>query len=251
MPGTKRRYRMTVGGRPPAKRFKGTVAAVSMRRGPTARRLASMGIETKFIDTGLVSSALAGAATTINGEQDPTTLNTISAIAIGDTESSRDGRTCTLKSVQVKGVIREPFLEGVTSPLNENGYFVAVVLDTQSNGAQLNSEDVFDNPSGSNIVTDQPMRNLQFINRFIVLWSKSFTRPARDGTVTNLPTAEYNASGVTFSMYKKLNVPVHFTLTTAAMAAIADNSLHVISWCRISAVLAPEISYSARVRFVG
>lgn len=246
---------MTVGGLPPAKRYKGTprrtVAATRTKGVANPRTGGFLGIETKFLDSGLVSSALSVSTAGAAGEKDPTTLNTICAIAQGDGESNRDGRTCMLKSVQVRGVIREPFLEAQTTPLNENGYFVAVVLDTQTNGAQLNSEDVFVNPSGSNICGDQPMRNLQFINRFIVLWSKHIERPDRQGVSWDATIGEYSASGVKFSMYKKLALPMHFTGTTAAIANIADNSLHVIAWARVTSALSPTISYNARVRFVG
>jgi len=176
----------------------------------------------------------------------------LSSIAQGDGESNRDGRRCTVKSVAIRGVICEAALEDANL-LVANEYFIALVQDTQTNGAQLNSEDVYKNIMGGSIGGTSMLRELQFQTRFKVLATRHLTRPVRTITTDTSGNTSFEAVGtcVKFSMYKKLNMPITFKGTTGIIANVVDNSLHIIAVCLNSANVAPLISYSSRVRFMG
>lgn len=213
--------------------------------GGGARTGGFLGIETKFID---YTYAGAIPATLTGGEADPpgagaqTTPGSISAIAQGDGESNRDGRKCTLTSLHIKGNVGiNADATGISLP---NIIRVIVVWDTQTNGAQLNAEDVFLAASHKEF----SFRNLQFSKRFRVLKDATFvinpTAAAGDGT--SLDSAAHFR---TFKWNFKLDIPVIHSGTTAVIASITDNSLHVLAWAATTGL--STLNYESRVRFVG
>lgn len=206
-----------------------------------------LGMERKFLDTALEPAAIAAAIA--GSEADPATLLCLNAMAQGDTQSSRDGRKVVLKSVQVKGTIDLAPTDNVTN--GDCVVFVALVLDKQTNGAQFNAEDVFVSTALSGAVgpVSQPFRNLEWVQRFEVLATKTISM--------NQLGVAYNGTSVlplsrkeTFEFYRKLNIPVMFTSSSGTVSSIADNSLHVVA-ITSSNTAAPTIAYSARVRYVG
>lgn len=209
-----------------------------------------MGIEKKFYDTGLDSGALVAPTGAAGAEFDPATVATISAPAQGDGESNRDGRQIALKSAQINGLISVPVQANQTATDVAPVVSIFLVLDTQTNGAQLNSEDVFTNPAGVANTAWAPFRNLQYAKRFRVLSHKVVRIPMPQITYdgTNI---EQGGVQVPFTMYVPLkNLVVNFTGTTAGVSNVTDNSLHVIAYAS-NISLAPTINYNARVRFVG
>ena len=111
-----------------------------------------LGVETKFLDMAISAVAIPAPTDASGGELDPTgsgCTGCLSAPAQGDTASSRDGFKISMKSIQIEGAIYIAPQINQTIQDAMSYFFVALVLDTQTNGAQLNSEDVFTNPSGS------------------------------------------------------------------------------------------------------
>lgn len=221
-------------------------------RAPAPRRsqLASMATEVKFLDTSLAVTALALGTTSVNGEKDPVTLLSLSAMPQGDGPSNRDGRRVRLTHVEVKGVIIEDerAATGLDPPQN---YFVALVLDRQTNGAQLNSEDVFTNQGAIDALGTSPFADLNFGKRFKVLASRVMKRTDLDISFVSATNNEHTGVLTPFHFNVPLNIPVMHSLTTGVVAACVDNSLHMIAWALEIAVSAPKIAYNARVRFVG
>ncbi len=225
------------------------VAKRTQKRWP-AKELSS-GVELKFLDNEFEATLPAVVA---GGEMDPpgagaqTAPGTISAIAQGDGESNRDGRRCILKSVTLRFEFVVSANASSVLSLTSN-CFLALVHDTQTNGAQLSAEQVFVQPTDGSLQT-LAMRNLQNTGRFRVLAVKritmSPTAAAGDGTAND--TAQMRSGIIT--IYKQLNIPVVHTLTTAAIAAISDNSLHVIAWTDDTSSTV-TIKYISRVRFIG
>lgn len=212
-----------------------------------------LGIEKKFYDTSLNNSALTAPANATGGEHDPSATICLNTVTQGDGESQRDGRQITMRSLQLKGQVRCAAQTLQSSADNASKIFIAVVLDTQTNGAQLNSEDVFKNTSANAIQAANPFRNLQFAKRFRVLATRSFTLTplmlANDAAATgNLTQGGLLKS---FDMFINLKgIKTLFTGTTETVANITDNSLHVVAFTN-SVGLVPELSYNARLRFVG
>jgi len=207
-----------------------------------------LGIELKYKDSALVSSALAAPTDASAGEKDPATLLALNSIAQGDGEQERDGKQVCIKSVYVSGVVDVPVQANLTAGTVDPTIYVALVLDKQTNGAQLNSEDVFVNPGASAVTAASPLRNLQYTSRFQVLDSVLLHPPARqlsyDGT-----NIESSGTRMPFKLSNTQDIITNYIATTAVVAAIQDHSLHVIAYT--SSATGAVISYNARVRFVG
>lgn len=107
-----------------------------------------VGIEKKFYDTGY-NAAIVAPTDATGGEADPATVLTVSAPAQGDGEQNRDGKKIVAKYLEIKGTVRAAATINQTVGPQRTQVFVAVVLDTQTNAAQLNSEDVFKNQNAS------------------------------------------------------------------------------------------------------
>lgn len=234
--------------------------AAAIRRGG-ARRLANarsggfLGLEFKFYDTYHSANIAASAHP---ADHNPAAVDCLSAMAQGDGPSERDGNRCILKKIDIVGKVQLPPSAGeslVGTDLNESNIYMALVLDTQSNGAHPNGSDIWKNFSGSlNQFQDLCMRNLEQAGRFRVLWKKVIV--LKPDTFT----ADYNAPlpdlwtypGVSrhFACHLKLDIPVQFKSSSAGIASVSDNSLHFFCGSD-SQQLAPHLRYTSRVRFVG
>ncbi len=207
------------------------------------------GIERKFYDTSLVAAALTAPSDSTGGEHDQSATICLNTAIQGDGESDRDGRKATFQSVFVKGVCTVAAQANNTAGLGASKIYIALVLDTQTNGAQLNSEDVFKNDSASASMVASPMRNMQFTQRFRILDTQEFIMQdpniSYDGT-----NIEMNGLQQAWQLSSNLTFSTTYSGTTETVANITDNSLHIIAFCSALG-LVPTISYNARVRFVG
>lgn len=224
-------------------------AVASARRGSASVVvIESGGGELKFFDTSYSASIPSPTGAT-GGEADPGTKLTLCCPTQGDGDSSRDGRKYTMKSVQINGVVRFVAQTDQTAADVAAVVHIALVLDTQSNGAQLNSEDVYTNPSADAIAAATPLRNLTRVSRYKILkvWNMDMPQPEMVWDGTNV-----EQSGVMkrFSGYLKLDIPVECIANGGTIADAQDNSLHMIAFCS-STTTAPALTYNARVRFVG
>lgn len=217
--------------------------------GPLSRTGGFTGIERKFYDTALSGAAISAPADAAGGEQDPSATILLNTITQGDGESQRDGRKCTVYTTYVKGIITCAAQINQTVPDNACKIYIALVLDTQTNGATIASENVFKNASANAINASNPMRNMQFTQRFRVLDTAEVTLQnaniSWDGT-----NMEQSGLIETFKLSSNLQFNTLYSGTTESVANITDNSLHVIAYTN-NTELSPLISYNARVRFVG
>jgi len=220
-----------------------------------ARTGGFLGKELKFIDYELAAHALV--ATVAGSECDPqSSVDCLNATAQGDTEQNRDGRRQFTHSIMIKGYVDfHPSKATATFSLDSCFVKLALVLDTQTNGAQLNAEDVFVDPS-STYLDSTLVRNLQYTSRFKVLKMITIKVPPMiggycgDGT-TNL--ADGCRTHVPFSCYYNFKTPLvtSYTNTTAVVANIADNSLHLIAIKSKTTENAQvrQLNYYSRCRF--
>lgn len=212
-----------------------------------------LGKELKFYDTSLVGSALVTNNDAASCEFDPATVLCLSAPAQGDGESDRDGNRFIVKSCYVNGQIVCAQQADQTAADGTTWTVLYLVQDKQSNGAQLNSEDVFKNIGASTTTGACVMRNLQYSSRFRILDSVKvvFDRSAPmtyDGT-----NIEQGGMLKTFKLSWKGNMPVQIKAgaTSAGVAGVADNSIHVLAFTYQPSPLAASLSYTSRIRFVG
>lgn len=209
-----------------------------------------MGIENKFYDSTLDQAALTSPTDASGGEKNPSATISLNTVVQGDGESNRDGRQISMNKISVVGNFKVAPQANQTASSEPTICYCALILDTQTNGALLNSEDVFKNVGGTANLAAQPYRNLQFTKRFRVLASirRVFDAPAYatyDGT-----NIEQGGMTQTFEMHVPLKVLTQYSNTTETIANIVDNGLNIVAWCS-STELAPKLSYAARLRFTG
>jgi len=212
-----------------------------------------LGIERKFYDTSLAPTNVGADAGCASGEFDPSATSMISTPAVGDSEQNREGKKINILSAEIHGTLRVAGNEATLDPAAGLQVFVALVLDTQSNAAQMNSEDCFKNQSADSTLLVTPMRNLLFAQRFRVIKSKTFLMTPNTLAVTAANAHDFNGVVKTFKWFVKFpkGLPVNFNAgTTASIANVTDNSLHIIAFANNTAQV-PTLGYNARIRFVG
>lgn len=207
-----------------------------------------IGLELKFLDR-FKSFVIMGNATDMSGaEKDPLTVLCLNSLAQGTGESERLGRHCEMRSIKVKGTLVFPATEAQTAPAGQALCAVYLVMDTQTNGAQLNSEDVFTNFGAQVGNLTQPMVNMENTDRFRIL--DSFHTILVPWT-TSEGTNEFSHGHVNkpFSLsyrWKGKGKRVLYKGTGGNISDIQSNSLHVLAYC-INAL--PGIEYTSRMRY--
>ncbi len=209
-----------------------------------------LGIETKFYDQKLIASTLTGPTDATGGEHDPSATVLMNTVVQGDGESNRDGRKITMKNIYIQGHIDVPLKANQTATNQAFICMVALVLDTQTNGATIASENVFTNPGASIKTAAQPFRNLQFTKRFRVL-KRLEIQGHQQEAVWDGTNLEFMGYQLPFKIYVDLkNIRVLYSATTETVANITDNSLHLIAFVSNTGQ-APTINYHSRLRYVG
>jgi len=211
-----------------------------------------LGIEKKFYDTNLNAVTIDDTIGLTSGMIDPSATSMISTPTQGDGEQQREGKRIVIKSVQVTGVVYNATIEATANPPVPCTAFVALVLDTQSNAAQCTSDQVFKNVSAVETGIPAPLRNLLYATRFKVLKTGVFDlNPVSITTNGVADTFSWPAVQRTFNWYLPMDLVINFNSgTTASIANVVDNSLHMIAFCDYN-TNSPKITYNARIRFVG
>jgi len=183
------------------------------------------------------------------------TMDHIGGIGQGSGQSQRDGRQCVITDVHIKGDLSlGAQKEGVT-PRNAEHVRILLVLDTQTNGAQCTLDKVLQTPAGGGAnfcETNLYFRNLEHVRRFKILEDKHVAFTALNQTCdSGDANIEYDHGSIrySFTINKKLRLPVTYTAATDALSGVADNSLHVFAIASSTDVC--NISYNGRVRFYG
>jgi len=252
---SRKRKRMGLGKRPAAKR----------RRFPAQRQFVSSfleGRELKYLDCAWNAVAIASSTDASGWVLPPSSgcTNAISVPAQGDTELTRDGLRYSIKNAFLTGTVDVTGLSDQADVVETSGYYFALVLDTQANGAVATSELVYTTPSTLALANlPQPLRNLQYSKRFKVLAQKYIQAPglyaaqdqggvgagslASTSTITNRfrPVLKMGWSG---------NIDVQCKSTTANVTSVVDNAIHVIA-CTGDTTFTPTFVGHSRIRFVG
>ncbi len=220
---------------------------IKKRRVIRTRRPLPLDRELKFIDQ-TQTVALTAPTNAAGGEVDPND-DCLNGITQGDNSISRDGSKIVMRSIQIKGFISCAAQANQTATDLGTKVFIALVQDKQTNGVQLNSEDVFTNPSGAAIGAPLCLRTVFTSNRYNVLktFECDISNPSISYDGTNI---EQSGLITSFSMYKKLNMYAQYSSNNGDVSDIVDNSLHLIAYCS-SIALVPTLTYNSRVRFIG
>lgn len=216
-----------------------------------------LGLELKFLDCAWNTVTINTSTDGSSGEVQPSSGCTgcISVPAQGDTESSRDGRKYTIKSVYLTGVINSTALTDQADAADDFGVFAALVLDTQANGATLVSENVYINPGTSSFcILPQPLRNLQNSKRYRILASKYIRPGGLFGFNDNAGTAAFTGTvsamvAPTVTLSWKGNIVCDSTGTTANVSSASDNAIHLLMFS--GGGHTKQFIGKSRVRFLG
>lgn len=216
-----------------------------------------LGVETKFLDMALSPTALPNSVDWTATEFDPTSGCTgcLSCPAQGDGASNRDGLKFIAKSIEIEGSILIDAQTAQTTADIAPEILIVLYVDTQTNAAQSQGEDVYSSLAAGSFTATHPLRNMTNGTRFKVLKKKMYRGQMPSLVNVGATPAVFVQSGYTipFKMFVKLdNMHMRCSTggTTANVNTVIDNSLHLIANCN-STGQAPQITYNARLRFVG
>lgn len=199
-----------------------------LRTGGMYGRFPPSGNETKFFDTALSFLFDATGEVPATGQ--------LNLIPQGVTESTRVGRLCCLKSIQIRGIAQWSPAAGTTASSTQ---YLYLVLDTQTNGAAAAITDVL---TSNNMAV--ALINLNNSQRFRIL--KRFVIPM---------TSQAGVSGafgnvvVPIDYFKKLDIALDFSSTTGAITEIRSNNLFLLAGSDTLADDVGGFAGTCRVRF--
>lgn len=215
--------------------------------------------ELKYIDLQKEDGGLT--TTWASGVHDPNILGggaatqCLNGISQGDGATQRDGRAYMIHSVHIKGYILVDDFKNTADPYTGVLARVALVLDKQTNGAQMDASQLY---NGSAVEKESLcFRNLEYTQRFRVLEDLTIPLNPVWSVTYNGANVVHSAGGmrIPFTINKKFKTPikVNCSATGATVASITDNSLHIVAMYDGGVGYADHvfINYVSRVRFVG
>lgn len=206
-----------------------------------------LGVENKYFDTEYANQPIL--ATVVGSESSPATYKSLNSISQGDGETQRDGKKVRLTSMYIRGMVFVADQNDLAIGSKGTTVRLLVVQDRQTNGDQLNAEDVLKDPTST--YTDAFAHiNLKYSKRFKILHDQTVDLfpPTLSYDGTNMEAGGMNSS---FQIYKKLNIDVNYSGTGGTVSDIVDNSIQIIAIGTQVYGGALALSYNARVRFVG
>lgn len=155
----------------------------------------------------------------------------------GDTESTRDGRKATIKSIQFRGVA--VFSPGAGATACTTMYFY-VVQDTQCNGAAAAVTDVFtSNVLGTALINLNNSGRFRILKKIVVSFNPSAGA-----------TTAYNQMIRPIEFFLPCNIVMDWSSTTGAITEIRSNNIFILAGAA-NTDDAIAVDGNARLRFVG
>lgn len=253
---TPSRTRMQTMGRQSSARSK---AVTSSRSKAAWRRkqfiTAILAEEKKFFRTN-ASITLAATTDSSGLEADPSTESCLFSPAQGDTANSRTGNKAVVESVSIRGQILLQASDDVSAATMKNrseGMRYWLVLDKETNNAQLASENVLVNDSGNLAGCASALRNTTKGNRYKVLRSGYIEMPPLSIATGSTSGFFHAMRSAPFEIYWKGVLPVNFSANNGTVADIVDNSLHLLVAPQSETTVASSLTvlYNCTVAFKG
>lgn len=185
--------------------------------------------ELKYVD--LANASYAGDTTG--------SVTALNLIAEGDDNTMRQGRQVVIKSVQLRGNVN-PYDTATPQPVKAR---MLLVWDNAVNSGSL--------PAISAILAQAVPNSFPLIDnaqRFTILADRAFVF----GPCNDAATQSYSAvPGIyDIELYKKLNLPVQYTGTSATIGAVQNGGLYLVTLGDQSATNGATFKIATRVRFV-
>ncbi len=206
--------------------------------------------ETKVSDQFLAASSITASSDWTGTEHDPATTNCLFAPAPGTAINQRVGREVVIKKVKIRGFIQCASQTNQTSSDNAAQCRVMLVKDKQTNGTQMQGEQLMSTPTATAINTLLGFQSTANFGRFDVLKDKfiKLQDPNFSWDGTNM---EQHGIVQWFKMNwrPRGGLKVRFNATGGSTVAdIVDNSLHIVAQAS-NVALAPSLSYNCRVTY--
>lgn len=219
--------------------IQGAVQALRFKRKktrkPAVRRatasLRDVPPELKFFDTALAFNFDATGEVPATGQ--------LTLIPQGDTESTRDGRIAYIKSIQIRGAAVYNAVSGGQT-VSSSALYLALVLDTQANGAAAAITDVF-----TSSAMQSNMLNLNNSQRFRIIKKWELPINSMAGVSTN-----WGVVTVLVNFYKRCNIKIDWSSTAGAISELRSNNLFLVAGCLNNDDIA-TFEGTCRLRFVG
>lgn len=210
--------------------------------------------ELKYLDCAWNAVSVPGVSADATGlEFQPTTgcTDCISKPAQGVGALQHNGNSYWIKSLFFSGVVIHAARNTLSNPDVFPQVFFALVLDREPQGVTINSEDVYTNPATTGHGMIPPLRNLNNIERFIVLAS-GYAKPRygiagvfNDAATTG--TERFSHQHITLSW--RGSILAHTNGSTASIVGVRSNALHIIAMADYTAQ--PTFTGKSRMRFIG
>lgn len=217
---------------------------VARSRGPMATG------EMKYYDSSLLAGNVQFSTDWTGTELDPSTTSCLFVPGQGSQINQRIGRKVKVMKLKMRGVITCVSQSDQTGADSASLIRLVVVQDTQTNGTQMQGENVFGELSVDTNSAVTWFSNPDNFGRFKILKDKMFNLEnpsmAYDGTnIEQSGLARYFKFNINF----KKPVVVNFNATNGGTVAdIVDNSFHVIAVATATGI-APTLSYMCRVSY--
>ena len=213
-----------------------------------------LGVEKKFYDCALSSALVTQNANFTGCMLDPVAIpivgvNCLNAPTQGNTVTTRVGAKYNIISIWIGGQMTLTAQQNQTAAPPSSTVFWALVMDKQTNGAQCNSEFIYQNPSANLAVSSlSPVRNILYSKRFKVLktWNTVLMPNFSGDSVAN----HQDVGGVSFPFeyFKSFKKPIRVETIAngGTVADIMNYSFHMVACANGGGVLC---SYNCRIRF--
>lgn len=211
--------------------LRGYGSAGTIRTGGFYGRYAGNNAELKFFDTALDFAFDATGEVPATGQ--------LTLIPQDATESGRNGRKCTIKSIQLHGSMT--YVPGASTD-GTSACYLWLVLDKQCNGAAAAVGDVLKNGA----TMQKALINLSNSERFVILKKWKWVFAAKAGA-----QAAFSRDIRLLDFYKKCNIHIEYdsTAATGAITTIRSNNIFLLAGTNAGTDDLVTMDGIARLRF--
>lgn len=218
--------------------------------------------ELKYFDLSREESTVPSSAALSDWIFNPNLGQICSVPVRGDGPQNFQGKAIVIKSWNVRGAVYLKPTLNAAEGMQPRWVFLALVLDTNTKGAQATSDQILQFVySANNPGHCSPLQNMEYSKRFRILrretWDLSPSTLAIDIGIAPDPNA-WQCAGrcIPFSFFVPLDLLVNFKTfpSQSEITGVVDNSLHVVcGQSHLNPLLTnqPEITcgYVSRIRF--
>lgn len=203
--------------------------------------------EMKYFDTRVNQNPIPAQADWQATEQDPATFNTLCVPQVGAGINQRIGKAINVHKIKIHGYVELPSFQTQVSGLIGPVIRLLLVQDLQTNGTQMQGEQVM-TPDTTTRNAVCAFQNIDNFGRFRVLKDKTLVLQDPNLVEDNVApswTANGKASPFKWTILFKKPVQVRFNATNGdTIADIVDNSFHVLANCSTGSLV---LNYNCRV----